>query len=161
MRGWMLYTIDADPRQRNHSRVRVPRNSWPYFAVADSRLPQHRGQVPLFISPRNKVAQLYPPGTGFSFRRLPRLAGLQWRYSNPPPSGVLLTILATIVLLITSRHGPSRKNHFQKYLYCSVWIRCRRNVFMAPLRSNCAVTQEFPSILWNPMFITVFTRALH
>jgi hypothetical protein len=28
------------------------------------------------------------PGTGFYFRRLLRLAGLRWRYSNPPPHGV-------------------------------------------------------------------------
>jgi hypothetical protein len=43
-------------------------------------------QVPVFVSPRNRVAQLYPPGTGFPFRR-PRLAGLRWRYSKPPPHG--------------------------------------------------------------------------
>jgi hypothetical protein len=28
-----------------------------------------------------------PPGTGFPFRRLLRLAGLRWRYSIPPPHG--------------------------------------------------------------------------
>jgi hypothetical protein len=27
-----------------------------------------------------------PPGTGFFLRRLLRLAGLRWRYSNPPPT---------------------------------------------------------------------------
>jgi hypothetical protein len=27
----------------------------------------------------------YIPGTGLPFRRLLRLAGLRWRYSNPPP----------------------------------------------------------------------------
>jgi hypothetical protein len=26
---------------------------------------------------------------------------------------------------------------------------------------NCAATQELPSVLWNPKFITPFTRALH
>jgi hypothetical protein len=30
---------------------------------------------------------IIPPGTGFPFRRLLRLAGLQWRYSNPTPHG--------------------------------------------------------------------------
>jgi hypothetical protein len=30
-----------------------------------------------------------PPGTGFPFRRLSRLAGLWRRYLNPPPHGVL------------------------------------------------------------------------
>jgi hypothetical protein len=30
----------------------------------------------------------YTPGTGFHFRRLLRLTGLRWWYSNPPPHGV-------------------------------------------------------------------------
>jgi hypothetical protein len=29
------------------------------------------------------------PGTGFPFRRLLWLAGLRWRYSNPPSQGCL------------------------------------------------------------------------
>jgi hypothetical protein len=48
--------------------------------------PNLEDQVPLFISPRNRVARLYS-GTGFSFRCLLRLAGPRWRYSNPPPHG--------------------------------------------------------------------------
>jgi hypothetical protein len=44
--------------------------------------PNMEGQVPVFIS------QLNPPGTGFPFRSLLRLAGLRWRYSNPPPHGM-------------------------------------------------------------------------
>jgi hypothetical protein len=46
-----------------------------YCLIWDS--PNLESQVPVFISPRNKVVQLYPPGTGFPFRRLLRLAGLQ------------------------------------------------------------------------------------
>jgi hypothetical protein len=46
------------------------------------------GQSPYFI-PRNRVVQLCPPGTGFPFHRLLRLAGLRRRYSNPPPQGTL------------------------------------------------------------------------
>jgi hypothetical protein len=34
--------------------------------------------------------------------------------------------------LITSRHGPTET----KLFYCFVWIRCRRDVFTSPLRSN-------------------------
>jgi hypothetical protein len=47
------------------------------------------GQVPVFISPRNRLPHLYPSGTGFPFRCLLRLAGLRWGYSNPPPHGLL------------------------------------------------------------------------
>jgi hypothetical protein len=51
------------------------------------RLPSLESRVTVFISPRDKVAQLHP-GTGFPFRRLLRLAGLRWRYSNQPPHGL-------------------------------------------------------------------------
>jgi hypothetical protein len=38
-RTGLSFTIAAGSRQRSHSRVRVPRNSRPYFTVSDSRLP--------------------------------------------------------------------------------------------------------------------------
>jgi hypothetical protein len=52
-----------------------------YCLIWDS--PNLEGQVPVFISPRNRGAQLYPRAIGFPSRRLLRLAGLQWRYCNP------------------------------------------------------------------------------
>jgi hypothetical protein len=51
-------------RQRSHSQVWVPRGSWPHFTVSDLRLPQPGGPGPLFISPRNRVARLYPQTLG-------------------------------------------------------------------------------------------------
>jgi hypothetical protein len=59
--------IAAAPRQGRHSWVWVPRDSWPYFTVSDSRLSQPGAQVPVFISPRNRVAQLYPQALGSHF----------------------------------------------------------------------------------------------
>jgi hypothetical protein len=55
----LSFTIAAGPRQSIHSQVRVPQDSWPHFTVSDSRLPQP-AQVLVFISPKNRVAQLYP-----------------------------------------------------------------------------------------------------
>jgi hypothetical protein len=58
---WMglSFTIDADPRQRSHSRVLDPLDSRQYFIVSDSRLP--------FSSPpttrRAKVEVLDPAST--------------------------------------------------------------------------------------------------
>jgi hypothetical protein len=37
-RSGLSFTIAADPRQRSHSQVRVPWDSWPYFTLSDSRL---------------------------------------------------------------------------------------------------------------------------
>jgi hypothetical protein len=56
--------------------------------IGDS--PNLEVQVPIFISPRNRVAQLYPHGTGFPPLLLLLLAWLQWRYSNPPPQRLWL-----------------------------------------------------------------------
>jgi hypothetical protein len=42
-RTGLSFTVSARPHQRRHSRVRVPRNSWPCFTVSDSRLPKPGG----------------------------------------------------------------------------------------------------------------------
>jgi hypothetical protein len=38
--------------------------------------------------PREQGGPVIPPDTGFTFRRLLRLAELRWRYSNPLPLGI-------------------------------------------------------------------------
>jgi hypothetical protein len=66
-RTGLSFTIAAGLRQHNHSQVRVPRGSWPQFTVSDSRLPNLEDQVPVFISHRNRLAQLYPQALGSIF----------------------------------------------------------------------------------------------
>jgi hypothetical protein len=53
-------TIAAGPRQRSHSQVRVPLSQ-----IRDS--PNMEGQVLIFITPRNRVARLYPQALGSLF----------------------------------------------------------------------------------------------
>jgi hypothetical protein len=60
----LSFTIAADPRQRCHSRVRVPRDSWRYCTVWDPILPQPGGPVPRIYIPQEQGAQLYPPAPG-------------------------------------------------------------------------------------------------
>jgi hypothetical protein len=43
------------------------------------------GQVPIFLSPRYRVAQLYPQALGSLFVASYDSQGLRCRYSNPPP----------------------------------------------------------------------------
>jgi hypothetical protein len=82
------FTIAAGPRQHSHSRVRVPRDCWPYFTVSDSGLPQPGGPGPRIYIPQEQGGPVMLSGIGFPFRRHLRLAGLLWRYSIPPPRGV-------------------------------------------------------------------------
>jgi hypothetical protein len=64
-RTGLSFTIAAGPRQRSHSRVRVPSDSRPYFTVSDSRLPfsssptTRRATVEVFdlASAQNSVSQ--------------------------------------------------------------------------------------------------------
>jgi hypothetical protein len=84
----LSFTIAAGPRQRSHPRVRVQRDSWPYFTVSVSRLSQFWGTSSRIYIPQKKDGPVISPGTGFPFRRLLRLSGLPWRYSSPPPHGL-------------------------------------------------------------------------
>jgi hypothetical protein len=54
-----------------------------HFISSDSRLPQPGGPDPRIYFPQEQGGPIIPPGTGFPFRRLLRLAGLRWRYSIP------------------------------------------------------------------------------
>jgi hypothetical protein len=72
------FTIAAGPRQRSHSQVRVP-PGWGSLESEAVRVkyghvlphirdsPNLEGQVPVFISPKNRVAQLYPQTLGSLF----------------------------------------------------------------------------------------------
>jgi hypothetical protein len=57
-RTGLPFITDAGPRQRSHSWVRVPWDSWPYFTLSESKLPLPGGPGP----------RIYvPPGTVFLF----------------------------------------------------------------------------------------------
>jgi hypothetical protein len=54
-----------------------------YCLIWDS--PNREGQVTVFISPRNRVAQLYPRALCSLFVASYVSQGLRWRHCNPPP----------------------------------------------------------------------------
>jgi hypothetical protein len=58
--------------------------------------PQPGGPGPRIYSPQEQGGPVIPPGTGFPFRRLLRHAELRWRYSYPPPRGVLPVLLCVL-----------------------------------------------------------------
>jgi hypothetical protein len=60
------FTIAAGPRQRSHSLVGVPLDSWPYFTFSDSRLPKYGGPRPrmCIYMPQEHGARLYPQALG-------------------------------------------------------------------------------------------------
>jgi hypothetical protein len=56
-----------------------------HISLSHLRLPQPGGPSPRIYIPQEQGGPVITPGTGFPFRRLSRLAGLRWGYSNPPP----------------------------------------------------------------------------
>jgi hypothetical protein len=54
--------------------------------------PETGGSVPRIYVPSDRVGSVISPGTASPFRGLLRIAGLRWRYSNPPPRQKLLCI---------------------------------------------------------------------
>jgi hypothetical protein len=57
----LSFTIAAGPRQRSHSQVRVPRDTWRYFTVWDSRLPQPGEPGPRIYIPQEQGGPVIPP----------------------------------------------------------------------------------------------------
>jgi hypothetical protein len=109
---------------RAHSRVRVLGDSWPYFTLSDSRLPQPWGTgASIYIAKEQGDPDILP-GIAFPLRRLLWLAGLRWMYMNPPPHRHR-SISELLVLVIQPRRGLHRKHLFH---YC-VSLHCRGNVF--------------------------------
>jgi hypothetical protein len=95
----LLFTIVAGPRQRDHSWVRVQRDSYPNFTDWNSRLPQPGGPGPWIYIPQEQGDPVIPPpDTGFPFRRLLRLVGLRWKYSTPPPHGINCCLSLSLML---------------------------------------------------------------
>jgi hypothetical protein len=104
----LSFTITAGSGQRSHYWVQVSWDSWAYFTVSDSRLQQPGGLGPPIFIPEEQGGPVIPPGTVFPFDRLPRLAGLRWRYSNPPRRGRARVV--PIIFKITPLHGAHRKH---------------------------------------------------
>jgi hypothetical protein len=84
-RTGLSFTIAVGLSQRRHSRVRVPRNSWLYFTVSDSRLPQLGMPGPRIYIPQEQGVPVISLGVCFPSNRLLRLARIQWKYSSQSP----------------------------------------------------------------------------
>jgi hypothetical protein len=120
-RTGLSFTISAGPRQGSHSRVRVPRDSWSYFTVSDSRLPQHGEPGSRIYTPQEQGGPVIPPGTGFLF--VSYLSGLRWRYSNPPPHGGLEK-LNFFDIIYTNSVRTSQEPHYVTEL-SSIYLSLR------------------------------------
>jgi hypothetical protein len=70
-RTGLSFTIVSGPRQRSHSRVRVPPDPWQYFTASDSRLPQRGRPGPRIYIPQEQGGPVIPPKNCFPFASPP------------------------------------------------------------------------------------------
>jgi hypothetical protein len=131
----LLFTIAAGPRQRSNFWVRVPHDSWLYFTLSDLRFFQPGGEFPVFIPPRNTVARLCSPALS-SFRRLLRLTGLRWRYSNAPPRGLYLCILTNYSKILWAQYSCCMRSGVFQWTDNSVSFSCSVSIFKSILTTN-------------------------
>jgi hypothetical protein len=75
-----------------------------------------------------------PPGIGFPFCRLLRLAEQRWRYSNPLPHGE--SRLLSLHYTFATWYGTDRIHNTASHFYCCVSIRCHGLEITEPFPSN-------------------------
>jgi hypothetical protein len=75
--------------------------------------PNLEGQVPIFYILQGQGGSGISPDTGFPFLRLLRLAGLRWRYLNPPPHWLCLWLSCVLILQIQPLRGTTENTASQ------------------------------------------------
>jgi hypothetical protein len=117
------FTIAAGPRQRSHSQVRVPRDSWPHFTVSDSILSACKAMSPY----------LYPPGTWWLVYTLRHWVSFS---SLPTTRRATVEVFEPAPFLYYHLARTEQKISFPKFLYSCLSIRFRGNLFIEPLVNN-------------------------
>jgi hypothetical protein len=67
------------------------------------------------LFPQEQDGPVIPPGTGFPFRRLLRLAGLRWSYSTAPPHGILRVYACFHAIFVSYTHKKQDSDKTLKY----------------------------------------------
>jgi hypothetical protein len=136
-RTGLSFTTASGPRQCSHSTVGVPRDSWPYFTVSDSRLLQPGEPGPRIYTPPGTGWPTYTPSHWVPLRRLLWLA----KYLDPPPHRGNCN--SWIVLLMTSLHLRHRK-HYSSVVYGPLLSKCR----LLWRHNSCFEHSVFVRFIW-------------
>jgi hypothetical protein len=137
----LSFTIAAGPRQRSHSQVRVPKESWPHSTVSDSRRPEAGGPGPRIYILQERGGPVISPCTGSLFVASYDSQGYGGCVRSPLHTGSELANL--IFFEIIPRRGPQRKHRSSIVagVFVSVetylWSRCLETCCITPLFHWC------------------------
>jgi hypothetical protein len=124
-----------------------------HILLSHFRLPQPGGPGSRIYIPREQGVPVIPPGTGFPFRRLLRVAGLQWRNSNPPPHGFVWNLRgARIYIRIQS--VPHRK-HITSPLQSPLMLFKEKNAVYCNVRWGYFTTDSQSICLGDQILLPV------
>jgi hypothetical protein len=141
------FTFAAGPRQRSHSQVWVPWDS-SHFT------PNLEGQVLIFLSPRKKVARLYPQALGSlsvaSYDSQGYGGGIRPRLHTEVSNWV-----AQIIFLIITLHWPSTRHHYKgNYIVVFVFVAAGTCLPTRCLETGC-ITPLFIRLLHSQRLYTL------
>jgi hypothetical protein len=111
---------------------------------------------PLYI-PQEQGGPVLPPGNGFPFRRLLRLAGLLWRYSNPPPQGIAGLRTTSPRYIAPARTAQKTLVH---YCVFSRWRGKKVSTELFPSNSCCTVACLHSRYLAVDLHVTILSYVL-
>jgi hypothetical protein len=113
-----------------------------HILLSHLRLPQRGGPGHRIYIPRKQGSPVIPLGIGFPSRRLLRLAGLRWRYSNPPPHGSLSCRSSTSFLFPTADPMESIKDY---YIHSVLLPVCKYIWHLTPVKQTRSYCVRFLS----------------
>jgi hypothetical protein len=126
-----------------------------YCLIRDSQ--NLEGQVPVFISPRNRVAQLYPLELSSPFIAV---------YDTQGYGGAILTRLhagydsqtTELLLVIYSQHGSHRK-----LLPCCLFFSCRGTVCpqSCSLATTVVLSPVYTAVTWRWFYVSRYFVFFH
>jgi hypothetical protein len=131
-----------------------------FYCLRFETFPTCRATSRIYV-PQEQGHPVIPQSTGIPFRCLLRLAGLRWRYSNPPSQGVelvcsvlfcsvlfcsilfssllfcsLLSELCFVASDCSANNMSARTTKKMPFFCCCFGDRCRGNAFTEPLLRN-------------------------
>jgi hypothetical protein len=106
----LFFAIATDPRQRSHSRVRVPWNSWPYFTkILDSPNPEDQVPAYTYMSPGTRLPT-YTQGHWISFSSSPTASRATVEVFEPASTRVSLSVSTRLVASLYNHSKDNTEN---------------------------------------------------
>jgi hypothetical protein len=111
--------------------------------------------------PQEQGSLVIPSGTGFPFRRLRRLAGLRWGYSNPPPRGYSSSchsLSRNGSLSLLHSLSTDRTENVSSIIVCSIVAGETRCPQSCSLAAAVVLLPVYTAVTWQWVYMLQYYR---